>query len=140
MVSERFAIAIAEIIVYALLLPISLFITIRHGISKSSGYLPLCIFCCLRLSAAGLGIASENDGYTNRANLVWSEILGSVGLSPLLIAGVSLITRVNKNSIPRSSFRTNAPRVLHLFNVLALALTIAGGVLLSSYKDSRQRS
>lgn len=94
MVSERFAIAIAEIIVYALLLPISLFITVRHGISKSSGYLPLCIFCCLRLSAAGLGIASETDGHTNRAHLVWSEILGSVGLSPLLIAGVSLITRV----------------------------------------------
>lgn len=94
MVSERFAIAVAEIIVYAGLLPIALFVTVRHGIFRSFGYFYLCIFCCLRISAAGLGIASETDGHTNRTNLVWSEILGSVGLGPLLIAGFNLITRV----------------------------------------------
>lgn len=94
MVSERFAIAVAEIIIYAVLLPIALFVTIRHGIFRSVGYFYLCTFCCLRILAAGLGIASENDSRTNRTNLVWSEILGSVGLGPLLIASFSLIVRV----------------------------------------------
>ena len=94
MVSERFAIAVAELVVYSVLLPIAFFVTLRHGMSRSFGYFYLCIFCCLRIAAAGLGIASENDRHTNRAGLVWSEILGSVGIGPLLIAGFSLIRRV----------------------------------------------
>lgn len=72
----------------------------------SIGFLYLCIFCCLRISAAGLGIASENDGRTNRNNLVWSEILGSVGIGPLLLAGFSLIERVYGLVLELSLFAT----------------------------------
>ena len=91
MVSEGFAIAAAEIVVYTLLLPIALFATVRH---IKSGFLCLSMFCCLRILAAGLSIASESDGRSNRNNLVWSEIPRSVGLGPLLLCGFRLITRV----------------------------------------------
>ncbi|KAL8770089.1 MAG: hypothetical protein Q9209_004127 [Squamulea sp. 1 TL-2023] len=140
MVSERFAIAVAEIVVYSVLLPIALVVTVRHGMSGSVGFLYLCIFCCLRISAAGLSIASEHDGRTNCSHLVWSEILGSIGIGPLLLMGFSLITRVNRNSNPRSTLRTNTIRMLYIPNVLALNLAIVGGVRLSSRNLSQQRS
>ncbi|KAL8787174.1 MAG: hypothetical protein Q9213_002390 [Squamulea squamosa] len=98
------------------------------------------MFCCLRVSAAGLGIASEHDGRTNRNNLVWSEILGSVGIGPLLLVGLSLITRINRNSNPRSTLRNDVIQMLYVPNVLALALVVVGGVRLSSADPSQQKS
>ncbi|KAL8680967.1 MAG: hypothetical protein Q9186_002867 [Xanthomendoza sp. 1 TL-2023] len=140
MLSERFSISIAEVIIYSLLLPLALFVTIRHGMPNSIGFFYLCIFCCLRISAAALGIASENENHSNRTNLIWSEILGSVGIGPLLLAGFSLIERVNKTCNPNSIPRTHATRMLHIPNILALALAIVGGVRLSSNTPSQQRS
>lgn len=93
MVSERFAIAIAEIVIYAILLPIALFATGRQR-SYFTCYFLLIIFCGLRISAAGLTIASENEGRSNRNNIIWSQMMGAVGLGPLLAVGFSLITRV----------------------------------------------
>ena len=91
--SARFYIAIAEVIVYSLLLPLAIFVDYRHGILRSIGWFYLCVFCSLRIAGAALGIASENDR-GNRNDLVWSEILGSVGLGPLLLVGFSLLSRV----------------------------------------------
>ncbi|KAL8799739.1 MAG: hypothetical protein Q9182_005682 [Xanthomendoza sp. 2 TL-2023] len=140
MITERFSISIAEVIIYSLLLPIAVFVTARHRMPGSIGFLYLCIFCCLRISAAGLGISSENQNQSNRTNLVWSEILGSVGIGPLLLAGFCLIERVNKNSKPISIPRTHATRMLHVPNILALALAIVGGIRLSSSSSSTQRT
>ena len=99
MVSERFAIAITEIVIYAILLPVALFVTVRQK-SYFTCYFLLIVFCGLRISAAGLVIASENDGRANRNNLIWSQMLGAVGLGPLLVVGFCLITRVYEEFLP----------------------------------------
>lgn len=91
--TTKLSIAIAEIIIYFFLLPISIALTYRHGVYRALGFFYLCIFCSLRIAAAALGIASENDP-GNRDNLVWSEILGSVGIGPLLLAGFHFLTRL----------------------------------------------
>ncbi|KAL9026828.1 MAG: hypothetical protein Q9180_007420 [Flavoplaca navasiana] len=142
MVSERFAIAIAEIVIYAILLPVALFATVRQR-SYFNCYFLLIIFCGLRISAGGLTVASENDGRTNRNNLIWSQILGAVGLGPLLVVGLGLITRVhdrNKHCNLHSAVRTHTARFLHVPNLLALILTIVSGVFLSSDDRLQQRS
>ncbi|KAL9598447.1 MAG: hypothetical protein Q9219_004483 [cf. Caloplaca sp. 3 TL-2023] len=137
--TPRYYVFMAQVIIYAFLLPITLFVTHRQGLFRSLGFLYLSVFCCLRVAGAGLGVASEDDR-RNRDNLVWSEILGSVGIGPLLLAGFGLLSRVNMNSKPRSDFRIYAMQVLHLPAVIALALAVVGGVRLSASGGSTQHS
>ncbi|KAL8925830.1 MAG: hypothetical protein Q9208_003327 [Pyrenodesmia sp. 3 TL-2023] len=132
-------IAIAEIIIYFFLLPFSISLTYRHGVYRAFAFFYLCIFCSLRIAAAALGIASENNR-ENRENLVWSEILGSVGIGPLLLAGFHFLSRLNLNSEPRSLRRLRAIQALYLPHIVALALSIVGGVELSSYRPSPHTS
>lgn len=61
MVSERYGIDIAELVVYILLLPLSLFVAVRHGFSRSAGYLYLCLFCGIRIANSAVGILSEKN-------------------------------------------------------------------------------
>ncbi|KAL8835211.1 MAG: hypothetical protein Q9170_003407 [Blastenia crenularia] len=114
--TERFYIDIAQVIIYALLLPIAIFVTVRHGLNRCLGFLYLCIFCGLRIASAGLGIASENSR-NNRSNLVW-----------------------NVNSKPPSLGLMRAVQILHFPNIIALALAVVGGVRLSSSSPSTQSS
>ncbi|KAL8650555.1 MAG: hypothetical protein Q9210_003747, partial [Variospora velana] len=76
------------------------------------------MFCCLRISAAGLGICRYR---TTAASRIWSDY-----------------QECNKNSKPRSTIRTHATSMLYISNILALA--IVGGVRLSSSDPFIQRS
>ena len=93
MVSERYAIDIAELVIYLLLFPPAIFVTVRHGFSKSAGFLYLCAFCAIRIASSAMGIVSQKNP-SSQTDLVWAAVLGSVGISPLLLASFSLLTRV----------------------------------------------
>ncbi|KAL8897391.1 MAG: hypothetical protein Q9207_007242 [Kuettlingeria erythrocarpa] len=157
--TARLSVAIAEFIIYCLLFPNVIYLTYRHGIYRAIGFFSLCVFCTLRIAAAGLGIASENNR-RNRENFVWSEILGSVGIGPLLLTGFYLLIRLydltpqpavgscesgkltvgsrTLNSRPPSLGRHRAIQALHIPNTIALALAVIGGVDLSSFSPSQQ--
>ena len=93
MVSQREAIDIAVLVIYILLFLLSLLVVFRHGLSKSVGFLYLCIFCGIRIASSAMGIISQNN-QNNQTDLVWAGVLGSVGISPLLLASFGLVSRV----------------------------------------------
>ena len=93
MVSQREAIDIAVLVIYILLLPLSLFVVFRHGFSRSVGFLYLCVFCGIRIASSIMGIISQNN-QSSQTDLVWAGVLGSVGISPLLLASFGLVSRV----------------------------------------------
>ena len=93
MPDERYSIDIAELVIYVILFPLSVFTVFRHGLGKSSGWLYLVIFCGIRIATAALGIVSYKHP-TSKDDLVWYSILGGIGISPLLLASKGLLTRV----------------------------------------------
>ena len=93
MVSQREAIDIAVLTIYILLLPLSLFVVFRHGFSRSVGFLYLCLFCGIRIASSAMGILSQNNT-SSQSDLVWAAVLGSVGISPLLLASFGLVSRM----------------------------------------------
>ena len=93
MPDERYTIDIAELVIYAILFPLSAFTVLRHSFSKSSGWIYLAIFCGTRIASSALGIVSYKHP-KSRDDLVWYSLLGGIGISPLLLASKGLLTRV----------------------------------------------
>ncbi|KAL8949233.1 MAG: hypothetical protein Q9222_004641 [Ikaeria aurantiellina] len=128
MLRERYRIDIAKLIIYCILLPGAIWTVFRLRFPDRCAFIYLCVFCALRIAGSIIGIVSERN-ISNLNNLVWADILGAVGLGPL-----------NRNSVPSSGLRILASEVLHLPNIIALILSIVGGVYLSSGNVSQQRS
>ena len=84
---------IAELAIYLPLLFVTLFVVFRHGIHRQSGWIYLVIFCLIRIIGAALGISAERNP-SNVSDLEWSAILGSVGISPLLLASLGLLKQM----------------------------------------------
>ena len=93
MVSQREDIDIAVLVIYILLLPPSLFVAFRHGFFKSVGFLYLCLFCGIRIASSAMGIISQHNT-SSQTDLVWAGVLGSVGISPLLLASFGLVSQM----------------------------------------------
>jgi len=94
MVSTAEAIAYAELIVYIPIFLLTAVIIFRHGFQKQLGWIYLTIFCIIRVAGAIFEIKREHAP-TNKTDIEWSEILQSVGLSPLLLASMGLLKRVS---------------------------------------------
>ena len=87
------SLAIAEIAIYPPILLGLIFVLIRHGISKQSGFIYLATFCIIRIVGAGFGIAAGIQP-TNITDQIWSGILGSIGIFSLLGATGGLLKRM----------------------------------------------
>jgi hypothetical protein len=72
--------AIAELTIYILLLPLVIYILVRHGRHGIEGWAFLIAFCVLRLTSSGLQIADRNSTSTI------GSIINSVGISGLLLS------------------------------------------------------
>ena len=84
---------IAELAIFSPLLLLTLFVIYRHGIHRQSGWIYLSIFCLIRIIGGALGIAAARNP-SNVSDLKWSAILGSIGISPLLLASLGLLKRM----------------------------------------------
>ena len=84
---------IAELAIFSPLLFLTLIVIYRHGIHRQSGWIYLSIFCLIRIIGGALGIAAERNP-SNVSDLEWSAILGSIGISPLLLASLGLLKRM----------------------------------------------
>ena len=93
MLSEREDIAIAELAVYIPSILLAITIIFRHGFSKGRPWIYLILFYALRIASAVLEVISSNHP-TNRDDATWTAILGSIGLSPLLLVASGLLRRV----------------------------------------------
>jgi len=91
---------IAELAIYLPFLFLTLFVVFRHGIHRQSGWIYLAIFCLIRIIGAALGIAAQKNP-SNVSDLEWSAILGSVGISPLLLTSLGLLKRITDETTNR---------------------------------------
>lgn len=85
---------IAELAIYFPLLFLTVYVIYRHGMHRQSGWIYLSIFCLIRIIGSALGVASYEKKGGDVSDLEWSAILGSVGISPLLLASMGLLKRM----------------------------------------------
>ena len=86
-------IAISKLVYYSPALLASLYVSYKHGFSKGSGWMLLTIFCTIRLIGAGAQLATINNANPHTAETI-SLITAVLGLSPLLMATMGIISRV----------------------------------------------
>jgi hypothetical protein len=122
-------IAIGEIIVYVPALAIAILLTIRHGFGRNSGWIFLIIFTLIRILGACFQLALDNDS-NNQSIQTGAAILSTVGLSPLELCALGLLSRVI-SSINKSSSTFISPRLMkfaQLIVTVAFILAIIGGI------------
>jgi hypothetical protein len=90
MISSKEAVGIAEIVIFAPLHPLALYLTYRHSFYKQLAWFFLFLLCGLRIASGGLAIATVNNPQSI-SEAVWAAILGSIGLNPLLLATMGLL-------------------------------------------------
>jgi hypothetical protein len=85
-------IAIYKLIYYSPCLFASIYVAWTHGFSKNSGWIFLTIFCIIRLIGASAQIATIGNPGDQTAITV-ALITSELGLSPLLLASLGLLSR-----------------------------------------------
>lgn len=91
-VTYRDGISILKLVVYAPYLLATIYVCCRHGFTKSSGWIFLTIFCVVRIISASSQLATINNTNPKTAYTV-AAVTDSIGLSPLLLASLGLISR-----------------------------------------------
>lgn len=128
-IDYRNGVSIAEIAVYVPALIIAIFLAIRHGIGRSSGWVFLIIFTLARIIGPGMQLATISDPH-NQALYTGSAILNNVGLSPLEMAALGFLSRLI-SSISKSHNTVIKPQMIQLVQliiVVGLILGIVGGI------------
>jgi hypothetical protein len=85
-------VSIAELIVYIPLGILAACVCVRHGFSKSSGWVYTAILCVLRIIGAVCQLLTYSDHSTGL--LQTTVIIDSVGISPLLLATLGMLSRL----------------------------------------------
>lgn len=84
--------AIWQLIYYIVALICSIFVSFRHGLARSSGWIFLTIFSLIRVIGCSAQIATITA--TSDTAETIATILGFLGLSPLLLATLGILSRV----------------------------------------------
>lgn len=88
----RDGVAVAQMVCFAIFLGFGFLLCSRHGFSRSSGWLILLTFSILRLLASAFQLATIN--YPSRSVYGGALICQSIGLSPLTVLNLGLLSRV----------------------------------------------
>jgi hypothetical protein len=125
--SSRTILDIVELVYYGPALLLALWIIKKHGMGRHLGWIFLALLAVVRIVGAATGIAANSD--PSQGLIETSDIAYSIGLTPLFLAWLGIIERVNKgmhvHSIP--------PRLINLIHLPVLAgliLGIVGGTKL----------
>jgi hypothetical protein len=87
----RAGVSVAELVIYSPALIVATIICARHGFDRSSGWIFALILCLVRIVGACCQLAtyqSQSEGL-----LEATIILESIGISPLLLATLGLLSR-----------------------------------------------
>ncbi|KAL1964396.1 hypothetical protein VTN77DRAFT_6954 [Rasamsonia byssochlamydoides] len=125
-ISFRDVISIIELVVYFPSLFIAIFVASRHGFSRSSGWIFLVLFTLVRIIGACASLATISNQSVGL--YITAAICSSVGLSPLIMTNVGLLSRAN-DSIARNTGNEVNPfafRIVHLVTIVGLILSILG--------------
>ncbi|KAH7129092.1 hypothetical protein EDB81DRAFT_661947 [Dactylonectria macrodidyma] len=126
-IDSRGYVSIAELIVYIPALIAAFIVCSRHGFARSSGWVFTIVLCVVRI----LGGICQLLTYSNHSSglLQATIIIDSIGISPLLLATLGMLSRfVDWISFHQSSpFSVKQFRVIQLLITVGLILSIVGG-------------
>ncbi|KAL7937851.1 hypothetical protein V8C35DRAFT_319915 [Trichoderma chlorosporum] len=125
-------VSIVEIIVYTPALIAAIIITSRHGFHRASGWIYTVILCALRIAGAICQLLTYTDH--SEGLLQAALIIDSIGISPLLLATLGVLSRfadfVNSRGV--QIFTVKQFRLVQVIITVGLILSIAGGTSGSS--------
>lgn len=131
---------IAEVIVYLLIFPLTLYLGYRHGSAGFLGYFYLNLTCGVRIAADIVSLLPANRDATHPT--ISSAILSSIGLSPLLLALSGFLHEVHVRLVDFTHTAREAKGKkrwlwfvqiqIHGVSVLGMVLAIIGSVKLIS--------
>lgn len=125
----RNGVSIAEIIVYVPALFIAAFLAFRHGLGRNAGWLFLILFCLARIIGPIMQLLTINDP-TNESLYTGYAILQNIGLSPLMLAAIGLLSRLLSSIHKKKQTLLNSSvfHLVHLIIIVGLILGIVGGI------------
>jgi hypothetical protein len=125
----RDGVSIGLIAIYTPLLIVAIILIFRHGLSRKSGWLFLVIFTLARILTGAFDLATINDRY-NTTFLTGYVILQSIGLSPLLLVSLGLLSRTvdSINKSHHTSVTKVHLRIIQLVLLIGLIIGIVGGI------------
>lgn len=128
-ITYRNGVSIGEIVVYVPALCIAIFLAIKHGFGRSSGWYFLVVFSLARIIGAGMQLATINDP-RNVSLYIGSAILTNVGFSPLELATLGLLSRLIEsiNKTHKTIVSSGVMKVIELIILVGLILGIVGGI------------
>ena len=123
----RDSIALIELIFYIPFAGLTGYVCYKHGFGRSSGWLFTFILCIIRIIGGIMQFVSHNNPSAGLYQAI--VILDSVGLSPLLLATLGLLSRfvdsINSASAPR--FTIAHFRIIQTVLLVGMILAIVGG-------------
>ncbi|KAJ5384202.1 hypothetical protein N7517_002113 [Penicillium concentricum] len=126
-IDYRHGISILEVIVYSPTLFLALWMAFHHGFKKSSGWFFFVVFCLARIVGSACYLATIHYPSSVDLYIAWA-VCTSLGLSPLLLACIGLLSRAN-DSIMRKTANAFPPmffRVVGIFALVGVILSIVG--------------
>lgn len=128
-------VAVIELVVYIPALLIALYICRKHGFTRSSGWMYTLILCIVRIAGSICELLTLSNSSTSIIKTM--IILDSIGLSPLLLATLGLLSRLNDwiNARSKGHFGVKQFRLIQLLITVGLILAIAGGTSGSTNSD-----
>jgi hypothetical protein len=92
MMHARDVVAAVELAVYVPAAILAVIVCVRHGFNRSSGWVYTLILCIIRIAGASCQFLSRQN-HSN--DLIEAKIIiESIGLSPLLLATLGLLSRL----------------------------------------------
>jgi hypothetical protein len=88
----RDIVAAIELIFYIPTAILAAIICLRHGFNRSSGWIYTLLLCIVRIAGAVCQFLSRHNHSTNLVET--KTIIDSIGLSPLLLATLGLLSRL----------------------------------------------
>ena len=93
MLNSRGGLAIAVLLYYLVAGPFALYVAIRHGFGRQSGWVLLVVLSIIRILGSILELVVQNQ--PNNVNIIIAAtVLSSIGLSPLILAMLGMLKRV----------------------------------------------
>ncbi|KAJ5595025.1 uncharacterized protein N7459_001233 [Penicillium hispanicum] len=131
-------VAIAMLIFYAIALPFAIYNCWRHGIDRASGWVAILIFSVIRIIGSAGQIATISDPDNRTAEII-AYVCQAIGLAPLLVATLGLISRVLYAVLSPSwamIYSQYVLRLIQLPNLVALILVIVAANISNSIFSS----
>lgn len=127
--SYRNGVSIAELVVYIPALFVAIWLAVKHGFRRNSGWLYLILFSLARIIGPCMQLATISNP-TSISLYTGSAILNTIGVSPIELASLGLLSRL-LDSIHKSYNTFLHPRMLQLVQIIiivGLILGIVGGI------------